>query len=206
MDEPKTPFPALLPWAVTACLAALVACLGELWMVEKARTQMLRDENLLANAALKGAENQIEAERILDRREREEYGAIRREGPGLRVALLSAAIPASPLAPPSGAIAWDPDGDVCLVRASGLAPERPDRDFQLWLLGPGPRYPADCGTFHSLPAGDSCIELKLPAPVGPGCGFMLIYGVKGGTRSFDEAVSRGMIELASHPPPGKMAN
>ncbi len=62
MDEPKTTLPTLLPWAATACLAALVACIGELWIIEKARMRLVQDQNLLAEAALKGTENQLEAE------------------------------------------------------------------------------------------------------------------------------------------------
>jgi len=69
MDEQKIPLPPWLPWATTACLAALVACLGELWILERARMRLMQEQVLLANAALKGAENQLEAERILDRRE-----------------------------------------------------------------------------------------------------------------------------------------
>jgi len=49
----KTPLPQWLPWATTACLAALVACLGELWILEKARIQLLHDENQMTEAALK---------------------------------------------------------------------------------------------------------------------------------------------------------
>ena len=203
MPESNTALPTLLPWAATACLAALVACQGELWVIEKARTRLMQEQNLLSEAALKGAQNQLEAERILDRREREEYGA-RGAGTGLRVMLLSAPGRPPPLAAPSGAIALLPDGIRCLVRASGLLPEGPDRDFQLWLLGPGPGYPAPCGAFHSFPPGDSCVEVRLPEPVAPGCEFVLIEGVKGGARTYEEASSRGVIELASGLPPGKI--
>lgn len=72
MDETKIELPAWLPWATTACLAALVACLLELWIIERTRTQLLRDEALVADANLRAARNQLEEERILTRREIEE--------------------------------------------------------------------------------------------------------------------------------------
>ena len=69
MDETKIELPAWLPWATTACLAALVACLLELWVIERTRNQMLRDEALMADASLRAARNQLEEERIFTRRE-----------------------------------------------------------------------------------------------------------------------------------------
>lgn len=206
MDEPKTTLPTLLPWAATACLAALVACIGELWIIEKARMRLVQDQNLLAEAALKGTENQLEAERILNRREREQYAAARAAGADTKVVFLSAPNSASPGAPASGAIVVDPVASVCLLRASFEPREDPDRDFQLWLLGPGSGYPRDCGTFHAFPEGDSCVQMKLPQPFADGCYFILTYGTKGGARTFEEATSRGMIELASRPQPGKITN
>jgi cell division protein FtsB len=75
MDETKIELPAWLPWATTACLAALVACLLELWVIERARNQVLRDEALMADATLRAARNQLEEERILTRREIEQLKA-----------------------------------------------------------------------------------------------------------------------------------
>ena len=199
MDEPKPALPALLPLAATACLAALVACVGELLFIEKARTRLLQDEILLAQAALKSSENQLEAERILSRRERAEFGAVRGAGADLRVMLLEPVPPVSPPAAPSGAIAVGPDTRVCLLRASNVPGEQSDRDFQLWLLGPGPNYPADCGTFHSFPPGDACVRLTPPQPVVDGCTFILVYGRKGGAETFREATAHGRIELATRP-------
>ncbi len=206
MAESKTALPTLLPWAATACLAAMVACLGELWFIEKARTRLMHDQGLLAEAALKGAENQLEAERILSRREREEYGGARAAGAEFRVMLLSAPVREPTVRPPSGAVVLDPDTDLCLVTASLAPGEHPDRDFQLWLVGPGPSYPADCGTFHAFPPETSCVRLKLPQPFVDGCTFLLVYGTKGGARTFEEATSHGIIELASRTQPGKITN
>jgi hypothetical protein len=196
--EPRTTLPALVPWAATACLAALVACLGELWIIEKARTQLLRDQNQLANAALKSTENQLEAERILNKRELE-FEAAQAPGRELSATLLMAQdgrdLEASA---PFGAVVWDAGNNVCFIRANGL-PANPGREFQLWLLGPGARYPADCGCFHASSARETEARLSLPVPVVPGCEFVLIEGAEGGAPSYREARERGVIKLATRP-------
>jgi len=204
MEEPKSALPALLPWAAAACLAALVACVGELLFIEKARTRLLQDENLLSQAALKSSENQLEAERILGRREREGYAADRGTDPESRVLFLTSLSPPSQMKTPVGAIALGPGGTTGLLWTSNMPGGHPDRDFQLWLLGEGPRYPAACGTFHAFPEGDSAVPIQLTAPVAPGCSFVLVYGTRGGDRDFAQALSRGVIELATRPPAPKI--
>jgi len=204
MDEPRPALPPLLPWAATACLAALVACLGGLLAVERARTRLLEDEKLLAQATLKATENQLEAERILGRREREGYAASLGAETGLRVLLLASPSAQPPGRAPAGAVALGPGGGAALLWASDLPAGRPDQDFQLWLLGGGPGYPADCGVFHEFPMGDFPVPVRLPAPFAPGCSFVLVLGAKGGERDLDGALLRGVIELASRPPAPKI--
>ena len=133
--------------------------------MEKARTRLIQEQNLLAQAALKGSENQLEAERILGRRERERYAAAWGTEPESRVLLLSSLSPPSQMTSPVGAIALAPGGGAGLLWASNVPAEHPDRDFQLWLLGEGPLYPADCGTFHAFPRGDRAVPVQLAAPV-----------------------------------------
>lgn len=210
MDESKIALPAWLPWATTACLAALVACLGELWIIERARAQMLRDQNLLIEAALKAADNQLEAERILSRRELGNLEARSVLNGTLRVAILSApesgtSVPPGPV-PARGAVAWDSGGDRAMLRLSGLPRLGPGRDYQLWLEGPGPAYPASCGTFHETPDDGAELPVALPAPVAPGCRFLLTEGVKGGVRTLVEAKAAGPIILATVPAAGKISN
>ncbi len=208
MDEPRIELPAWLPWATTACLAALVACLGELWLIEKARSQLLREQSMLADAALKGAENQLEAERIVNRREVAglRAGAVPREG--LRAAMLAPPDGASrrPAEPAFGVLAWDPSGGKAVLRLGGLPAQPPERDYQLWLEGPGTGYPADCGVFHARPDdGAAGIAVTISGVLAPGCRFLLIDGTRGGARTLDEAEDRGSIVLASLPFDGKIS-
>jgi hypothetical protein len=203
MDESKIALPPWLPWATAACLGALAACMGELWIIEKARTQLVRDENLLSQASLKAAQNQLEAERILSARELGQLQAAR-EG---RAALLSepsaeASEPSGPNAP-WGVVTWDPGARHAVIRCSGLPPLGPDRDFQIWVEGPSRDYPISCGHFHALPADG--FRLDLQSPVVRGYRILLIDGKKGGDQSLAEARAAGSIVLATAPHPGKIS-
>jgi hypothetical protein len=204
MDESKFELPPWLPWATTACLAALVACLGELWIIEKAKSELLREDGLLAEAALKGVENQMEAERIVNRRELD----------GLRAAAAPRAqLQSALLLPPGvdrsgavGAVAWDPAGGRGLLSLSGLPAQPPERDYQLWLEGPGPGIPAECGVFHGSPHdGAEAVAVSLVGPIAPGWRLVLIDGAKGGARTLADAEAAGSIVLATLPAAGNIS-
>jgi hypothetical protein len=207
MDDSKIEIPAWLPWGTTAILAALVACLGELWMVEKTRTDLLRDENTLAAAALKAAENQLEAERIVDRREIEELKGSSGAEAGLNIAVLSPSgryltdLPA----PGSGAVVWKSQGNrATLIFAHEPGPFA-QTDYQLWLVGPG--QSSSCGVFgHPTKAEPPQIPIELKIPVAKGCQFLLFEGKKGGARTIEEARATGSIVLASLPWDGRILN
>ena len=196
MDESKNPLPAWVPWATTASLAALLACVGELLMLEKARAGLLHDQILMTEAALKGAENQLEAERIVERREVAQAGAS-----GLGAALLSAPSGAAGNPAPWGAVIWEGEGRRAFLRVTGLPDPGADGIYELWRDGPG--GPARCA---SLERGDggSGVPFALPGPVEPGTRFLLVLGRKGAPIPPTEALSRGPIVLATLPYTGKI--
>lgn len=203
MDEPKIELPAWLPWATTACLAAMVACLVELWVIEKARTKLLRDQGFLSEAALKGAENQLEAERIINRREVDEL----RSAPGPNAVLMLAPEGGSEARPGNGpawgVVIWSPTRTHALLRFAGLPAQSAERDYQLWRDGPEPDLPASCGLFHADEASDkAAFAVELVSPGAAACRFLLIDGPKGGSPSLEEAKARGSIVLAT-PSPGE---
>jgi len=194
-DPPRTELPPWLPWATAACLAALVACLGELWIIEKTRSQLLSEQAALAGAALKAAQNQLEAERIVSGREI----AGLRAAPGAQAALRAALLfpPAGPPGGACGAVAWDARGGG-LVRLHGLPAPGPDSDYQLWLEGPGAA--ADCGVLRAPPAQPADgFAVRVPAAPAPGGRFVLAKVARGGAASLAEAEARGSIVLASLP-------
>ncbi|HEY5078754.1 MAG TPA: anti-sigma factor, partial [Opitutaceae bacterium] len=139
MNETRIELPGWLPWGTTACLAAVVACLVELWTIERARNQLLRDEGQLSESAMHGMGNQLEAERIISQREIEGLRAAAASRGVIRVVLLAAPPGAVPAI---GALAWDTADGSGVIRVSGLPVQAPERDYQLWIEGAG--APARC--------------------------------------------------------------
>jgi hypothetical protein len=210
MDETKIALPAWLPWATTACLAALVACLLELWTIEKTRTQFLKDENLLAQASLQGAQNQLEAERIINRREVKELrdGAVS-QAIGEATLLLEPGVdPADPLlaAHPWGAAGWNSNTQIGCFRFLGLPELGADRDYQLWIDASGTDYPQ--GFIVEVdPVHDWIYTTIHPAwPLPAKHRFLLIGTKKGGAATLAEAKAKGSIILASLPSSPKISN
>ncbi len=157
---------------------------------------------MLTEAALKGMQNQLEAERIVNRRELAGLRAASGQQAGLRVALLLAPEGSPARAPVFrfGAVAWDPAGRRALLRLYGFAEQLPERDCQLWLAGPGTGNPSSCGVFHAPPGDDGPgIAITISGALAPGCRFLLVDGPKGGARTFEEAQAGGSIVLATLP-------
>lgn len=198
MDETKIELPVWLPWATTACLAALVACLGELWIIEKTRSQMLRDETLMAGAALKAAQNQVEAERIIARREIE---GLRSGGPqeakGAVLLIPPGEDPGDPMAAghPWGASQWDAASQAGSFRFVDLPILGADRDYQLWIDAAGTDYPQG----YLVGTGPAYTTVHPPSPLPASHRFLLFNTPKGGFKTLDEALTKGSIILASHP-------
>ena len=200
MDKTKFALPAWVPWATAACLAGLVACLGELWMIERTRNQLMLDEKLLREASLEVTQNQLEAERILDRREMEQL----RAAPVPQLAFL--APPQAGPGPKSawGVVTWDATQKHGMLRFAGLAPAAADRRYEVWIEGPA----ADASTFCGASTADSVdpLPIDLPSPVAPGYRILLIYGKKEGYPTLAETKEQGLIVLATPTPPGKISN
>jgi hypothetical protein len=199
MDQPKLELPAWLPWATTACLAALVACLGELWFIEKARARFLREQVELNDDAARSARNELAAERILEQRAVDDL----RSGVVARTPLVLAMAPTEPAAadaPASGAVVLDPSDGSGLAAVFGGREQPPGRDYQMWLErgSAGPALP--CGVFHG-PAGSAgqAAPFRVPLPIEPGSRLVVVDGAKGGARTLDEARAQGSIILATPP-------
>lgn len=204
MEDPKFALPAWLPWATTACLAVFVACLGEIVVIEKARTQIVRDDNLMVQAELQASQNQLEAERIVSRRELEQL----RPPIGSAKAFLTTpgADPSAPPAPgsPVGVVTWDSTARHATLRISGLPALAPDHSYQVWVEGPTADAAVFCGRFRTTVVDAFPIELQ--SPVAPGYRILLVDAKKGGSWTLDEVVASGSIVLATQPQPEKISN
>jgi hypothetical protein len=203
MDETKYELPAWLPWATTACLAAMVACLFEFWIIEKSRAELLSEQGLLAESAAKAAHNQIEAERIIHARELEVLEAQADPQSGLQVVRLMPAITSSPAC---AVAVLDPASGRGQLRLYGVSGQPEARDYGLWIEGPGPGYPARCGVFHVGPGnGEPPGPVAITGTWAPGCRMVLIDGAKGGAATLSEALQAGSIVLASPPYTGEIS-
>ena len=154
----------------------------------------------LAASAMQGMGNQLEAERIISRKEVEILRAAARRGGPLRMALLAPPFPVAPQngVPLMGAVTWDPADGRGVIRVSGLPVQVAERDYQLWLDGPDPQIPARCAVFHGDAGGGGAdVHLDPLAAAKKGCRFLLIDGVKGGSGSLADAQSGGSIVLAT---------
>jgi hypothetical protein len=201
-DESRIELPAWLPWATTACLAAVVACLVELWMIERARNQLLADQGQLARSEAQALGNQLEAERIISRREIEGLRPGAAPRARVRVALLTAPSPAGAAV---GAVAWDAADGSGSVRIQGLGEPDPGRDLQLWLEGPGQALPLRCAVFHAQEGSSEAGVRIAPPSSADGARFLLIEGPRGGSRTLQEAKGGGSIVLASPLPAGSIS-
>jgi hypothetical protein len=203
MDETKYELPTWLPWATTACLAALVACLFEFWIIEKSRSELLSEQGLLAESAAKAGQNQIEAERIIRSREIEVLAAKADPQSGLQVIRLQ---PETPGDLSCGVAVLDPASGRGQLRLYGIFGQPQARDYQLWVEGPGPGYPARCGVFHLEPGnGQGTDPVPIAATLNPGCRMILIEGAKGGSSTLSGAREGGSIVLASPPYTGEIS-
>ena len=164
----------------------------------------LRDQVLLAGAALKGTQNQLEAERILGRRE---LGAAKGAGPqgaGFSVELLSPPEGPGPARRPGGSSSGRPR-EPC--GAQGLRPAGGQAGPRLPALagGPGAGLPGRTAAWWErrrpktgrLPRGAAL-------PVEPGCRFLLLEWAAGGAKTLESARLGGPIVLASLPDTGKI--
>jgi hypothetical protein len=204
MDLSKLELPELLRWATTVVLAALVACLGELWKVQREHNEVLRDQNTLTETALKTVENQLEAEQIVSRREAEQAKAGGTSPEGYSVAPLlppASDVAADPqLRSACGVIVWSGSGKRGMMSLSGVTGDGAGHDLQLWMVGPKGTKPTSCGVFKQPAGFDSRpLAVDLSSPVVTGCRFLLIAGKIGGAPTLSEAESAGSIILATPP-------
>jgi hypothetical protein len=194
MDEPNYQLPAWLPWATTACLAALAACLVELWVIERSRGELLREQAELAQSAATAAQNQLEAERILNARQLRDLGDGSDPQAALQVFLLE---PAERGTKTRAVAVIDAARGRGQLRLFGAPAQADDRDYQLWIEGPGPITPANCGVFHRPEVEGE--PVRIYAPIVPGSWLVLVECPKGGTSALVEAKARASIVLASLP-------
>ncbi len=89
------PFAAWIGLAAAACFALTTAYFGQAFVTERTAVAALRDQQTLADLALRGANNQLEAERLISRRELTAASAQAAKSSSLVAALESRLVEAS---------------------------------------------------------------------------------------------------------------
>ena len=207
MDESKIELPAWLPWATTACLAALVVCQAELWFIERERNELLGQEAQLAASTIKESDNQLEAERILNARQLQDLRARATPDGGLLIVSLVPAPGGTAPSPGSGIVVLDPESRTGQLRLWGKFAQPAGRDYQLWILGPQrDSLAASCSVFHAAADDDAGIPVAVSVGIEAGSRFLLVDGVKGGAGTLEKAEAGGSIVLACLPFGGKISD
>lgn len=203
-------FRTILPWAAAACFALTAAWFGQLYLSARSEAGLLRDTQALTELSLKSAQTQLEAERILARRQYadqeklvvETRAQVTQRDTQLaalteRVDTLSAQLKsegdlaqlkitalASMLknSPQALAVAvWSPEKQEGILRTEKLPALASDQDYQLWVVDPQYKDPVDGGVFTvDAQTGEARQKFKAKQPIKEIAAYAITLERKGG--------------------------
>ncbi|MSU22744.1 MAG: hypothetical protein EXS32_02860 [Opitutus sp.] len=203
-------FPALAPWLAAAGFAVTTAWFGQLYFTSRSDAALLRDEQALAAVALKGARNQLEAERIFALRQftdlTQQAGDTARQlavaqqqlaakdqlvadlGTQLKSQADLANFKITTLAlllnntPQALAVAvWNPARQEGVLQVEKLPALTASQSYQLWVVDPQYPNPVDGGIFTVDPqTGDARVPFKARQAVATVAAFAVTLERKGG--------------------------
>ncbi|MBI5766739.1 MAG: anti-sigma factor [Verrucomicrobia bacterium] len=189
-------FPSLLPWAAAAGFALLAGWFARLYIGARAETQLGSAQHALADLALQQVQQQLEAERILTRREiagltgqltdaRTQVAALdeRRQHEAdlarLKITALTSLLKNSPGA--IGVAVWNPEKQEGVLHVDKLPAPAAGQDYQLWVVDPQYPNPVDGGVFTVDPqTGAQRVVFKARQPVRAIDAFAVTLERKGG--------------------------
>lgn len=197
-------FPALLPWAAAACFALAAAWTGRMYVEARSEAALLHDQERLADLELRSARNQLEAERIVSRRElatsqlRLTQAGRRLADSERRIASLThelqsesdlaqfkISVLASMLGNSSQALAvavWNPARQEGVLSVSKLPAAAENKDYQLWVIDPGYPAPVSGGVFTVDPAtGETRVNFHAEKRIKSASKFAVSLERKGGS-------------------------
>jgi len=184
----KPPTVWLLLTAVAGFALAAV-WFAQLHLIGRGENSLLRQQLALADATLQSARNQLEAERLLAKRQLKDAARTiaspehQTLEPGdlarLRVVTLAAI---SGPAPQALAVAvWEPEARTGLLSADKLPAAAADQDYQLWIIDPRLPTPVAGGILDVDPqTGSARCRFSVAHPVGSAARFAVSLERKGG--------------------------
>jgi anti-sigma-K factor RskA len=183
------PFASWIRLAAAACFALAAAYFGQAFVTERAAVAALRDQQTLAELALRGATNQLEAERLIGRRElaaRDQRVTdltrqLAAQGTlaDYKIATLASLLGNSPQA--LAVAVWNPANQEGVLTVQKLPALAADKDYQLWVVDPQYPIPVDGGVFRVDPAtGEARLNFRPNLPVKTVAKFAVSLERKGG--------------------------
>jgi len=175
-------FQRFAPWAIAACLALTAGWFAQLYLASRGEAGLLRQEQALAELALRSARNQLEAERIVaSRRLSDLEQQLRNQGDlaTYKITALASMLNNSPQA--LAVAVWDPGRQSGVLQVEKLPALAVDQDYQLWVVDPQYPSPVDGGVFTVDPAtGAARFAFRSNQPVKTIDAFAVTLERKGG--------------------------
>lgn len=160
MSEPSSGLFRFAPWFAAAGLALACLWLGQAVFTLRASNAVLRDQQALADLELRGARQQLEAERLLARHQLADTAQ-----PLARLQL-AALLPAADFAPDAvAAVAWDTSAQQGVFEGAKLPPPAPGETYALWLSDSSQPAPIAAGPIAVAPDGTARVQFRPAAPV-----------------------------------------
>jgi anti-sigma-K factor RskA len=157
--KPSAAWPA---WLAAACLALASAWLAQNYLTAQKAGDALRDQQALAELTLRSTQNQLEAERLIAKRELADARAaltardarlaeldrqLKAQGDlaNYKIATLASLAGNSPQA--LAIAVWNPASQQGVLSVQKLPALAADKDYQLWVIDPQYPAPVDAGVF-----------------------------------------------------------
>ena len=170
---PRRSYPAFIPWALAAGLAALCLLFG--YQTHTLREQLdVRQQRV---DELSRVADSLRADRTDLRAAVQKLQQSNRLA-SMRIAVLSAQLKADPKA--VAVSVWDNKGQSGVVVVHHLKPPPADKDYQLWIIDPTYPAPVDAGVLKVDAAGDGRVDFTARQPIKNANQFAVTEEVKGG--------------------------
>lgn len=182
-------FPTLLPWLAAACFAASTAWLGQLYLASRSEASLLREQQTIADLALRSARTQLATERLLAGRQLADARTqiadlgqqLKTQGDlaNFKITALASLLKDSPEA--LAVAVLNPSTQQGVLQVDKLPALAADKDYQLWAVDPQYTNPVDCGVFTvDAKTGVARIQFKAKQPVKAISAFAVSLERKGG--------------------------
>jgi anti-sigma-K factor RskA len=175
-------FSALLPWLAAACFAVTTAWFGQLYYMSSNEAGLLRDQQALADLALKSIRTQLATERLLVGRQLADLDTqLKTQGDlaSFKITALASLLKNSPEA--LAIAVWNPTTQQGVLQVDKLPALAADKDYQLWVVDPQYPNPVDGGVFTvDAQTGVARVQFKAKQPVKAINAFAVTLERKGG--------------------------